>query len=171
MFTYSSDSYTQWSSFTNKYTLWVLVSLDETDSIVESMELWANFHHGECVCCQMNPSWVFGESEHSFSGKKTIGSGPVPKWAWTVWQQIVSHSLNIEFPSVWAVSLDQIALEQASPFGALNFMFEVSNNGWESSVEIEVLQCLNVSSDFSSSFKVVLIHRAWSYTKVTSGLV
>ncbi len=119
----------------------------------------------------MHPSWVLGESEHRFSCEETVGCGPAPKWVWCVWQQILSHSLHVEIPSVWAFSLGQVALEQASPFGALNLLLQISNNWWESSVKVEILNWFDVSTNFSCSFEVVLIHGAWSDTEVTSGLV
>ena len=119
----------------------------------------------------MDPSWVFWEGEHSLSCKKTVGGWPFPQWVWCARQKIVSDGFNIEIPSVWSVSLSKIALNQASPLRALNLVLEISSNRLEASCEVKILDWLDISTDLSCCFEVILVHGGWIDTEITSWLV
>ncbi len=62
-------------------------------------------------------------------------------------------------------------MEEGSPLGAENILLEIGTDGIESSLDVEVIQEVEVSPDFSHTFVVVLIHGGGVDAEVASDLI
>ena len=86
--------------------------------------------------------------------------------------QVVVDGIEVESPCITAISaLDELILEEGSPFGTEDVLFEVASDGAESSFDAEFLEVVEISSEFSETFVVELVHGSAVDAEVASHLV
>lgn len=155
-------------SFINPVVLDSFITLDREDVLIEASCLGADIQHWHSVGVQVHISGVVGEGEVDSSSVQTNSCVPAQQGTGVLESDVSVDSFQVEFPSVAMILLKQVALEDASPFGALDDVPQLVGDSCKRSVQGHVIESRHISSEFLIRLKVELISWGGVNSEVSS---